>query len=343
MHELLDEHERRTSLSQRRRQEEYERRQYLERQEFERGVMNFCLAAVNAVSRPASPAPLAGTKIGHTSNIQPQQQLVLLMTPHDLVRLLGVPDILAADLQRLEEKRKVQVPEPEQARAEQLIRTKQIREWLTSPISSQLLIHGNYDHRAYISGLSLFCKSLTDTLSERAPRFIPLTFFCGLHTEPLLVAHTGGRGLIQSFLYQLLRHGEFHQHPSGGIPVPKAALDDIQDGDIDTLCNLFVTLVHMLPNTVTLFCIIDGVLYYERPEFVHDMEKVLMVILQLSNDDGRGIVQAPVKVLLTSPTRTRVVRAPFPDELILSMEGMARAGLVASSSRLKRETGSELV
>lgn len=43
------------------------------------------------------------------------------------------------------------------------------------------------------------------------------------------------------------------------------------------------------------------------------------------------------KVLLTSPTRTAVVRQPFPDDLALSMEGMAWAYLVISSLRLVRK------
>lgn len=256
------------------------------------------------------------------------------MSPHELISCLGVPDTLSEDFQHLAERRKVAVPGPEQARAEQLIRTGQVREWLTSPTSSQLLVHGNYDRRAYISGLSLFCMSLAHTLAERAPRFIPLVFFCGLHTEPLSDAHTGGRALIQSFIRQLLSRYDFD---GGGIPIAPEALDDVQSGSVSALCSLFERLVRMLPNGVALFCLVDGVVYYERDEFLDDLGRVLMTILQLSGQEG---VQAPVKVLLTSPTRTAVVRQPFPDEMILSMDGMVRADLVASSSRLGRELSS---
>jgi hypothetical protein len=257
-----------------------------------------------------------------------------IVDPNDLVRYIGISDILSKDFQHLSEKRTVAVPAPEQARAEQLIRTSQIREWLTSPTSSQLLVHGNYDRRAYISGLSLFCMSLAQTLAERVPRFIPLVFFCGLHTEPLQEAHTGGRAIIQSFIRQLLCQYDFN---GGNISMEPEALDDVQNGDVDALCSLFERLVHMLPNGVALFCLVDGVVYYERDEFVHGLEQVLMTILQLSDKEG---MQAPVKVLLTSPTRTTRVRQPFPDDLILSMEGMVRADLVASSSRLGRELSS---
>lgn len=318
---LLDEFNRQNMLLQQRREQEFQRR-----------IASLCLLAANSASQPSTPAPLAWTQTAPA--LAPSPNVQHLMGPEDLISYIGIPDILSHDFQHLTEKRKVKVSEPEQARAEQLIRTSQVREWLTSPASSQLLVHGNYDRRAYISGLSLFCMSLAHTLSERAPRFIPLVFFCGLHTQPLQDAHTGGRALIQSFICQLLRQYDF---TGDGIAIAPEDLDDIEQGDVGTLCRVFERLVHMLPHSVALFCLVDGVVYYEREEFLHDLERVLMTILQLSDQEG---VQAPIKVLLTSPTRTAVVRQPFPDELILSMEGMVRADLVASSSRLGRELSS---
>lgn len=319
MNELLDEFDRRNVLLYQRIQEEFERR-----------IASRSFVAVHAESNTCTPALLALTQ----PDSAPAPNVQHLMDPSDLLGCIGIADILSEDFQHLSEKRKVAVPAPEQARAEQLIRTSQIREWLTSPTSSQLLVHGNYDRRAYISGLSLFCMSLANTLAERVPRFIPLVFFCGLHTEPLQDAHTGGRALIQSFIRQLLCQYDFN---GGNIPVTPEDLDDVQNGDVRALCTLFERLVEMLPKSVALFCLVDGVVYYERDEFLNDLGRVLMSILQLSDQEG---VHAPVKVLLTSPTRTAVVRQPFPDDMILSMEGMVRADLVASSSRLGRELSS---
>lgn len=319
IHELLDEFDRRNILLYQRLEEEFERRS---------AIRSF--VAIDTESYPSTPGRLLLTQTA--AALPPNVQH--LMTPNELISCLGIPDILSQDFQCLSEKRKVAVPAPEQARAEQLIRTIQIREWLTGPTSSQLLVHGNYDRRAYISGLSLFCMSLAHTLAERAPRFIPLVFFCGLHTEPLQDTHTGGRALIQSFIRQLLCQYDFN---GGSIPMAPEELDDVQNGDVSALCSLFERLVHMLPKSVAVFCLVDGVVYYERDEFLVDLEQVLMTILRLPDQEG---VQAPIKVLLTSPTRTAVVRQPFPDDLILSMEGMVRADLVASSSRLGRELSS---
>lgn len=318
-HELLDEFDRRSIRLYQRLEEEFKRR-----------IASRSFVSVNTESYPSTPSRLSW--IQTAAALPPKVQH--LMAPNELISCLGIPDILSQDFQRLSEKRKVTVPAPEQARAEQLIRTTQIREWLTGPTSSQLLVHGNYDRRAYISGLSLFCMSLAHTPAERAPRFVPLVFFCGLHTEPLQDTHTGGRALIQSFIRQLLFQYDFD---GGSIPMAPEELDDVQNSDLGALCSLFDRLVHMLPKSVAVFCLVDGVVYYERDEFLVDLEQVLMTILRLPDQEG---VQAPIKVLLTSPTRTAVVRQPFPDDLILSMEGMVRADLVASSSRLGRELSS---
>lgn len=99
---------------------------------------------------------------------------------------------------------------------------------------------------------------------------------------------------------------------------------------------MFKWLVHQLPEGVVLVCMIDGVVYYERPWFQDGLELVLVAILKMSEDQT---TQAIVKVLLTSPTRTTEVRRPFPDDLILSMDAMAHHGSVASQARLKRHLG----
>lgn len=326
MHELLNESENRLILHLR-------EESYRQRKENDSLRVAFCIAAAEAArSQPARNVYYAQPQIGRRS---PDS-----ITPEDLLNWIAVPNLLGRDLQTIAERRKTRVSEREQARAEQLIRTDQMREWLTGPTSSQLLVHGNYDPRAYISGLTLFCSSLTSTLAERASRFIPLTFFCGLHTDALGggvdAAHTGGRAIIQSFIGQLLQQFDF-----GSSEMPAIQLDDnsIRLGDVGELCKLFEALVRALPNYVVLFCLVDGILYYERPEFKDNMAVVLSAILKLSADDS---VLVPVKVLITSPTKTVEVRGPFPPDKILSMDATAPAGLIASTSRLGRELESGL-
>lgn len=65
---------------------------------------------------------------------------------------------------------------------------------------------------------------------------------------------------------------------------------------------------------MSVFCIIDGIVYYERREFEDDMADVLVYILgRMEEDSGPAVV----KVLVTRPLETALVRVAFDEELIL--------------------------
>ncbi|KAK0719490.1 hypothetical protein B0H67DRAFT_551839 [Lasiosphaeris hirsuta] len=285
----------------------------------------FLMAALRDAISSRAPSPI------------PQADLTAVpqcISSQALLDWIDIPDLATQDMAYIEERRRVRVPAHEQARAEQLIRTRQIKEWLASPSSTQLLVHGNYRGKRHMSGLSLFCLTLAQSLADRAPRFLHLVFFCGLHTDSFTDDYTGGRAIIQSFIGQLLCQYNF----DGTLLANEVSEGLIQLGDVGELCDLFELLVHRLPSVV-LLCLIDGIVYYEREEFEEDMELVLVTLLKLSNEQN---TRAAVKVLITSPTKTTDVRQPFPDELVLSMGAMAGAGNMAPSrGRLLRELSEE--
>jgi hypothetical protein len=261
--------------------------------------------------------------------VEPEQ----FIGPQELLDWIGVPDAASEDRKLINERWQMRVPLNEQAQAEQLIRSTQFKDWVVAGTSSQLLIHGEYDGQRYVSGLSLFCSSFAQSLEARAPRFIPLIFFCGLHTDPDMDRHTGGRAVIQNFICQLLCQFDFDTRSFASEKLDEHL---IQLGDIDELCRLFQWLVGKLPQSVVLFCVIDGVGYYERDEFEHDIGFVVEKLLRISAEKK---TQAGVKILLTSSNRTTYIRQPFPDELVLSIESLARANMVPSKSRLERQLG----
>jgi hypothetical protein len=245
-----------------------------------------------------------------------------------LLDWIDIPDLASTDMEYITQRRSARlIPLQEQACAEQVVRTRQFRNWLASPSSTQLLIHGIYDRQRYLSGLSLFCQTLAQSLAERTPHFLHLIFFCGLHVED---EYSGGRAMIQSFICQLLCQHDF----SGALRSSEVVRQLVELGDVEELCELFEILVHRLPREVVLLCVIDGIVYYEREEFAGDMGLVLITLLKLS---GGGDTQGVLKVLVTSPTKTVDVRRPFDDELILSMESLPGSGMVASRERLVRE------
>ncbi|KAG8156891.1 hypothetical protein KVR01_013304 [Diaporthe batatas] len=256
---------------------------------------------------------------------------VIYSIPH-IASCIGGPDILP-DVQRLTESRETAMTGPERAHAEQLVRKYQFRQWLESPTSSQLVVHGNYRPGGSASGLSFVCLSLANKLSEYGNHFIPLMFFCGMNKDDDGGVRTGGRALIRSFIYQLLGHACFRGSP--GVALSPQTLDRVRNGDIEALTGLFSHLVSLTPPQTTVCCLVDGALYYERDEFWDGFVRALRPLLQLSGQTRA--THTPLKLLITSPTPTSYVRDFFPGDVVLSMAGIGRAGVVPSTQRLERE------
>lgn len=239
-----------------------------------------------------------------------------------------MPDLEKVDMQRISETKKRLDPE-QRAKAENVVQNGQFKEWVVSTASEILLIHGNFrGGNQKVSALSSFCATLTEALRADR-RFIPLVFFCGRHLEDDPCA--GGFSMIVSLVVQLLSQQDFDMQL-----LPYEVYDALdQWGDISAFCSLFEWLLCQLQDDVTVFCLIDGAVYYEREAFVHDMSEVLADILEMSTD---GRLPVTFKVLVTSPTPTTVVRLPFEvDGAILSIEAMPSRQWQPSDSRTRRE------
>ncbi|KAG6364191.1 hypothetical protein INS49_005789 [Diaporthe citri] len=299
-------------------------------------------ANVPSVAAGAAPPPSTPGFLAPTSTAPDAGKFMCCVSTDDLVSWVDIPDILSQDLQTLSHRGMYAVSMRDRARIEEFAIIREFVDWLTSPRSSQLLIEGDYSPLAYMSGLSHFCVSLERVLARRAPRSIPLVFFCGLHTELLGDAHTGGRALVQSFIRQLLDYIKRYQLSSfngGGIPLPSWAIPSIRAGDLSALCVLFESLVRFLPSGVALYCLVDGVAFFEGDGFLEDLTRVLEPILQLSRQRE---TDASLKLLLTSPTFTLEMHRWFPLQSRLSMGGMRGGGPIANSERLEQELASAL-
>lgn len=298
---------------------------------------------------------------------QPQQfQLVpwnpmpnFMVSLADLYDWLHIPDVLHPDLQHILEVRSETVPAPQRACAEQLARSHVFLEWLRSPESSQLLVHANYRKSSPISGLSIFCFYLRKVLASRPDRFIPLVFFCGLHTDedddddeesrdstagiqsvPSRWLSIGAHGLIRSFIHQLLAWYSLHC-PAVWITVSALEKHAIEQNDLGALYEMFKRLVRMLPSSITVCCLVDGAMYYERDELAYNMRGVMLPLSEIS-DSGPGITPRPIKVLITSPTNVPDAREWVAEGPTLSLTELGRPGLVSDEEGLERMLASAL-
>lgn len=265
-------------------------------------------------------------------------------TTREILNLIGMADTLSQDLQKITDESDLEVDEFELGRLVHLVDEEpKLEQWLGTTGSPRLLIEGDCPVPADISSLSILCQCLLDATSQAPVTYLPLVFFCGLHTSLDTDDHAGGRGIIRSFICQLLLRYPFYAEDAA-IPVfldEMTALDDVQNGDLRHLFQVFERLVCMLPWSVTVVCVVDGVGHYECGEFERDFQRVLGAILRLSTQlPARGRSRAALRVLLTSPQSTVTGLDWVPQDSIVWMSNVRPGPDIAHSEDIVRELNS---
>ncbi|KAL7820182.1 hypothetical protein V8C44DRAFT_315695 [Trichoderma aethiopicum] len=249
--------------------------------------------------------------------ISPQRRIV---NSSSILDILHIPlDLDSVDLQAVKEY-SYRLPRKYHARAVQVTQTREFRQWIVTPTSTRLLIHGDFSphsldsHR--VSPLSFFCFLLVHMLRARE-RYITLVFFCGFHVDEEEDSNIGGAALMRSFIAQLLQQmGPGYVQLDMSVDLESVAREDC---DISKLCDLFVHIVRQqLHRDRTLVCIIDGIGVYETDELEGDMLAVMKTLLQFRETAHQGHGAEPsssshgdVKVLVTTPFSTEAVQELF--------------------------------
>lgn len=241
-----------------------------------------------------------------------------------------MPDISASDLLRVKALEST-LSRKYKEKADWVVKTGIFTQWMRSLKPAKLLIQGSFRGSRTLSPLCLLTATLTEAARADQQRFVSLVFFCSCHTDREEDTFSGGRALIQVLISQLLQ-----QQPHMNISASPWELnvDLVRQGHLQQLCQLLSLLVHRLPGELTLFCLIDGMVYYERDEFIGETQYVLTEITRLVGDPT---IEANVKLLITSPWRTSMAQNFFQeDHEVLHMEGVPSVGLTPSASRVIR-------
>lgn len=243
-----------------------------------------------------------------------------------LLQLLGVPDVSVSDLQRVKEL-DCTLSKKDKSKADRIVQKELFGQWIRSLKPAKLLVQGDFRGVRAVSPLSLLTATLIEAALAGQHSFVSLVFFCGCHLDPEEDTFVGSIAMIQVFISQLLQQlPHINISPSPG----ELNMDEVREGNSEQLCQLLKLLVRRLPGEITLFCLIDGMVYYERDEFIGQMQVVLTTIIGLVGDPT---VQANVKLLITSPWRTAMAQQFFQeDHEILHMGGMPSAGLTPRAS-----------
>ena len=211
-----------------------------------------------------------------------------------------------------------------QDRVVAFIMSPRLQTWLTSPSSSILHVNGQMfsnEHEARQSPLSYFCAKFIDSIlvrhqvsgKEIGCPIIAVCWFCGQHTNTRTDYDAHPQGMLNNLLAELI-----HQvirsvpHPeSMDFRLPKV------DPQLSELCDLFVQLAEALPTDTILFCIIDGISYYEDTDRQIECTEVLSMLTNLT----RRAVSGPlIKLLVTAPLRSHRVHELLEAGELLNMD-----------------------
>ena len=184
----------------------------------------------------------------------------------------------------------------EQERTEYLMASSRFKQWLTSRHSEVLLVNGKSEISSRCSPISFACGLLVSSLGS-FPSTITLSFFCALHTDSS-DPDTGARMMLASLTCQLLE--KYQDFDLSFLAVDKKY--DLQEHDVDTLCDLFKSLFKQLPEGQLAFCMIDGISYYEYHDRRDDTCKVVAMLAALAEDRK---LKAVFKLMISSPTTSR--------------------------------------
>ena len=186
----------------------------------------------------------------------------------------------------------------EQERTEHLMASSRFKQWLTSRHSEVLLVNGKSEISSRCSPISFACGLLASSLGS-FPSTITLSFFCALHTDSS-DPDTGARMMLAGLTCQLLE--KYQDFDLSFLAADKKY--DLQEHDVDTLCNLFKTLLKQLPEGQLAFCMIDGISYYEYHDRRDDTRKVVAMLAALAEDKK---LKAVFKLMISSPTTSRYI------------------------------------
>ncbi|KAK3320262.1 hypothetical protein B0T19DRAFT_468501 [Cercophora scortea] len=173
--------------------------------------------------------------------------------------------------------------------------------WLRALNSQFIIVHDEKSLQdiSALSTMSYLCALMSQMLSS--PGMFCLTFFCGLHTRATEDTLDGSRGIIQSFILQLLAaFGETSFLIQGGFD-KNTLLQGLMMDDLGSMFSVFSLLLENIQAGVV-YCFVDGASWYHTDARSNEMKAVVHFLaglvdqVQLAN---RGLV---LKVLVTNPT-----------------------------------------
>ncbi|KAL8876936.1 MAG: hypothetical protein Q9198_004952 [Flavoplaca austrocitrina] len=178
----------------------------------------------------------------------------------------------------------------DQDRAAAIIEHQAVENWLLDPRAAALLVQGNGRRHDPIAPTSVACALLIHVFSKKL-HFPTLYWYCGLHSS-------GSRGnpfsMLKNLICQLL-----------SLSCCKCSVDDRTDlgtQDFEDLMKLFVRLIRRSSVNVPVFCVLDGISFYEARHQRKETSRLVDELADVATSDPSVLL-----LLVTSPLRTMYV------------------------------------
>lgn len=166
-------------------------------------------------------------------------------------------------------------------RASHVARSERLQHWLLqTQTSSALFVLANIaQNTALFSPLSFLAAELAHIYAE-TDSTATLSFFCGLHTQSFKDPHANAIGMMMSFLGQLLSYKRFEAYFDLEF-VDNEMLEGLVNGDLQSLCDVFRTLVLQIKEPTMLFAFIDTISIYETRQRLEETKFVVQMLKDL--------------------------------------------------------------
>jgi hypothetical protein len=216
------------------------------------------------------------------------------------------------------------------ANAATMFKTTQVQQLLQSPEPGVVLVNGCTDRSqsTRISSITSVCATLTHALRRSAGNNVVLAFFCGQHsasTDDLAGPQGLMRSLVAFLVLSLVQNGFISEFEPIWIVDFEGDFDNLSFKDI---CQLFCHLIKLVPKEVRVYCIIDGISYYERENWKQNYNQMMECLDSIIRNPD---VITAFKLLLTSPTVSRWL-TDLPPHQQVSLRNTRMRGAVNAES-----------
>lgn len=202
----------------------------------------------------------------------------------------------------------------QQGQAQWLLKNERFRQWFLANCSDLLLVHGNLTNASNdsvrISSLSVVSATIASAIAQQTNGdAIALYYFCSLRMSSIDDL-SGPQGLLRCLTSRLLVGLKARYGIVANLSfIDGTYVEALQRRDVGCLCAVFCSVLVQFPTDATVYCILDGIAWYEQAGMLQDLFSVVQSLYGLVE----GPYQGPVlKVLFTSPFQSRRIASDMP-------------------------------